>query len=123
MEFLNVGPLELFFFLLIAFIVLGPDEAIKAGKKIGQFLSRLFSSETWRSMVNASREIRNLPRNMVSESGVEETMMDISREMGRILDNLNTPTNKPPHNPIAPNERPVNLGNTGDPFIPGQKKQ
>jgi Sec-independent protein translocase protein TatA len=38
MEFLGVGPLELFFILVLALIVLGPKDMIKTGRQLGSFL-------------------------------------------------------------------------------------
>jgi Sec-independent protein translocase protein TatA len=93
MEILNVGPLELIFILLIAFIILGPEEAIKAGKKIGVLISRLMKSETWVSVVNASKEIRRIPKKLITESGAEETLKDLSMDLGKVSDELSTSLN------------------------------
>lgn len=72
MEFLGIGPLELFFILLIALIVLGPNDMVKAGKTIGRFLRRLVTSPNWRALQEASREIRHLPEKLMREAGLEE---------------------------------------------------
>jgi Sec-independent protein translocase protein TatA len=36
MDFLGVGPLELLFILLIALIVLGPNDMVKTGRTLGK---------------------------------------------------------------------------------------
>jgi Sec-independent protein translocase protein TatA len=83
MEILGIGPLELIFILLIALIVLGPTDMVKAGKTIGRFLRRLVISPGWRNFQQASRELRTLPNKLIREAGLEEELeafREISRE-------------------------------------------
>jgi Sec-independent protein translocase protein TatA len=77
MEFLGIGPLELFFILLIALIVLGPKDMVKAGKTIGRFLRRVVTSPNWRALQQASREIRHLPEKLMREAGLEEIQKEL----------------------------------------------
>jgi Sec-independent protein translocase protein TatA len=72
MEFLGVGPLELFFIILIALIVLGPKDMVKAGQTIGQFLRKLITSSSWRTIREASEEIRTIPNRLMREAGIQE---------------------------------------------------
>jgi sec-independent protein translocase protein TatB len=72
MDILGVGPMELLFIVLIALIVLGPKDMIKAGKTIGRTLRAVMTSDTWRVVNQASREIRNLPNRLMRESGIDE---------------------------------------------------
>jgi Sec-independent protein translocase protein TatA len=83
MEILGIGPLEFIFILLIALIVLGPTDMVKAGKTIGRFLRRLVISPGWRNFQQASRELRTLPNKLMREAGLEEEIeafREISRE-------------------------------------------
>jgi Sec-independent protein translocase protein TatA len=83
MEILGIGPLEFIFILLIALIVLGPTDMVKAGKTIGRFLRRLVISPGWRNFQQASRELRTLPNKLMREAGLEEELeafREISRE-------------------------------------------
>jgi Sec-independent protein translocase protein TatA len=83
MEILGVGPLEFIFILLIALIVLGPTDMVKAGKTIGRFLRRLVISPGWRNFQQASRELRTLPNKLMRDAGLEEeleALREISRE-------------------------------------------
>ncbi|NPV86259.1 MAG: twin-arginine translocase TatA/TatE family subunit [Anaerolineae bacterium] len=84
MEILNVGPLELLFILLIAFIVLGPEEAIRLVRSAGRLINRVMRSPLWFSIVSTSREIRDLPRKIVQETGVEDVVEEISGELSEI---------------------------------------
>jgi Sec-independent protein translocase protein TatA len=72
MEFLGIGPLELFFIILIALIVLGPKDMVKAGRTIGRFLRTLATSPTWRTIQQTSRDLRYLPNRLMREAGLEE---------------------------------------------------
>lgn len=98
MDFLGIGPLELVAILVIALIVLGPKDMVKAGRTIGRTLRLIVSSDTWRVVQQASREIRNLPNRMIREAGMEDLQRQlpnqnaISKELG--LDELNQSLNQ-----------------------------
>jgi Sec-independent protein translocase protein TatA len=77
MDFLGIGPLELVFILIIALIVLGPKDMVKAGRTIGRLLRSIVTSPNWRAIQQTSREIRTLPNRLMREAGLEE----ISRDM------------------------------------------
>ena len=93
MDILGIGPMEFLFILIIALIVLGPKDMVKAGKTIGRVLRTVVSSETWRVVQNASQEMRNLPNRLMREAGVDDLtkqlpdQQSISKELG--LDDLN----------------------------------
>jgi len=72
MDFLGIGPLELFFIVLIALIVLGPQDMVKAGRTLGRWMRSLVMSETWRTLTQASKEIRTLPTRLMREAGIDE---------------------------------------------------
>lgn len=76
MEFLGIGPLELFFIILIALIVLGPKDMVKAGRTIGRFMRQIVTSESWRTIQQASRELRTLPNKLMREAGIEDLQKD-----------------------------------------------
>ena len=79
MDILGIGPLELFFILLIALIVLGPKDMIKAGKTIGRALRSVVTSPNWHMLQNASREIRSLPNRLIREAGIEELQKNLPK--------------------------------------------
>lgn len=72
MDILGVGPQELIVILIIALIVLGPKDMQKAGKTIGKWMNDLVHSDVWRLFQSTSREIRNLPTNLMREANLEE---------------------------------------------------
>jgi Sec-independent protein translocase protein TatA len=75
MEFLNIGGLELFAILVIAFIVLGPDRITKFGKDLGIWVRKLNKNETFRDVVQTTDEIRNYPRKIFQDAMLEEPII------------------------------------------------
>lgn len=94
MDFLGVGPLEFFFILIIALIVLGPRDMVKAGRTIGSFLRRLVKSPTWQAVRQTSSELRYLPNRLMREAGVEEELEQMKtigqdlNKLGKVEDSL-----------------------------------
>ena len=78
MEFLGVGPLELLFVLLIALIVLGPNDMVKAGRTLGKWLRKLVTSPTWQTIQQTSRDIRLLPNKLMRDAGLEEDLKELN---------------------------------------------
>ena len=77
MDILGIGPLELIFILIIALIVLGPSDMVKAGRTIGRFLRQVVTSPTWRAVTRTSDELRTLPNRLIREAGLEEDFKQI----------------------------------------------
>ena len=78
MEILGIGPLELLFILLIALIVLGPGDMVKAGRTLGRFLRKVVMSPEWRTIQKASRELRYLPTKLMREASMEDLSKDLA---------------------------------------------
>ena len=83
MEILGIGPSELIFIIVIALIVLGPKDMQKAGKSIGQYLNKIVKSDGWKAFQQTSREIRELPTNLMREANLDlaETEKEIRKSM------------------------------------------
>jgi Sec-independent protein translocase protein TatA len=107
MEVLGVGPLEFFFILIIALIVLGPKDMVKAGRTIGQFMRKVVTSPTWKAVNQTSNELRRLPNRLMREAGIEENMKqikeatqsiappDLGSELGKWQKDISTWTTPP----------------------------
>lgn len=78
MEIFGIGPLEFIFILLIALIVLGPNDMAKAGRTIGRALRKIVTSSEWRTIQQASKEFRYLPNRLIREAGIEELKKELS---------------------------------------------
>ncbi len=72
MDFLGIGPLELMFVILIALIVIGPKDMTKTARSAGRYLNRMYRSETWRTLTQASRTLQTLPNRLAREAQLEE---------------------------------------------------
>jgi sec-independent protein translocase protein TatB len=80
MEFLGIGPLELLLILVIALLVIPPNQLGKVGRSVGRFLNRMFRSDSWRIFRQASSELQNLPNRLAREAQLEE-LHTIEKEM------------------------------------------
>ena len=74
MEFLGIGPFELFFIVLLALIILGPKDMVKAGRTIGKFLRKTILSPEW---MNIQKSVRNLPTQIMREAGLEDNDLKV----------------------------------------------
>ena len=78
MEIIGIGPLELLFILIIALIILGPGDMVKAGRTLGRFLRQVVTSPEWRTVQKASRELKYLPNRLMREANLEDLSKDFS---------------------------------------------
>ena len=72
MEFLGVGPLELFLVLLLALALIGPKDIGKHARTVGRTLQRVYKSEEWKAVQQASRNLRSLPNRLAREAEFDE---------------------------------------------------
>lgn len=77
MNIFGIGPLEFVLIMLIALIILGPKDMGKAGMAVGKFLRKVITSEEWRILTRASREITSLPTRLMREAGLEEIQKEL----------------------------------------------
>jgi sec-independent protein translocase protein TatB len=84
MEILGIGAPELVFVIIIALIVLGPKDMQKAGRTIGRWLNQLIKSDGWKAFQQTSRELRNLPTNLMREANME--LAETEREIRKATD-------------------------------------
>lgn len=88
MEILGVGPLELIFILVIAILVLGPNEMGKAGRTIGRALNRFVKSSSWLTLQRVGRELRYLPNLLMREANLEAELKSLGQDVVKIQENL-----------------------------------
>jgi Sec-independent protein translocase protein TatA len=117
MDFLGIGPLEIIFILIIALIIFGPNDIVRAGKTLGRFLRRVVTSDSWRAFQQASKGMRDLPTTLMREAGIEEEeLRQLSglkdfQEATKGLDNQISPWTTPPNQQanLAKPDPPSNL--------------
>lgn len=111
MEILGIGPSELVFIVIIAIIILGPKDMQKAGKTVGRWLNHFIRSDGWKALQRASKEIRNLPTNLMREANMEE-FQSLGKEIRQSIDPRQQPPasfssrNVPPSNPTETTPEP-----------------
>jgi Sec-independent protein translocase protein TatA len=93
MELFGIGPLELLFILLIALIILGPGDMVKAGLTLGRFLRKIITSPEWRTVQKASQELRNLPNRLMREASLDDLSKDLA-DINKIGGELNSDIKK-----------------------------
>ncbi len=73
----GIGIPEILIVVVLALIILGPQDMVKTARKLGAWVYRVYHSPTWRMIMSTSQEIRELPTKFVREAGLEETVKDI----------------------------------------------
>ena len=114
MDFLGVGPLELIFILIIALVIFGPNDIVRAGKTLGSFMRKVVTSDGWRAFQQASKGMRDLPTTLMREAGLEEEdLRELSgvkefEEATRGLEKQISPWTTPPINkPMDIDDQPT----------------
>jgi Sec-independent protein translocase protein TatA len=79
MTFLNIGILEIILLLVVMIIFLGPEQVVDMAGKFGRFIRKITRSEFWTTVSDTSREIRRIPKTLVEETGLEESIQDIKQ--------------------------------------------
>ena len=86
MNILGIGPLEIVFILILVIIIFGPKDLEKAGKTIGKTLYQFVRSDTWKTINQTTREIKNMPNRLMREAGLDE-LQKMSKEDLASIDN------------------------------------
>ena len=89
MQFLGIGPLELLLIAVIAVIVLGPKGMVNGAREAGKAIRKVIHSPMWSEIVDTSREIRDFPRKIVREAGIEQDLEDLRRSTQGTLHEIN----------------------------------
>jgi sec-independent protein translocase protein TatB len=84
MELFGIGPLELIFIILLAIIIFGPKEIVNTSKTVGKSLNKFIRSDTWKTINQTSRELKNLPTRLMRETGLEELEKSTQEEMAKV---------------------------------------
>jgi len=77
MNFFGIGPMELIFILIIMILVLGPKNMVVTAQKLGVTLRKIVKSPLWATVMDTSREIREIPTRLIREAGIEEDLKNI----------------------------------------------
>ncbi len=100
MNIFGIGPLELLLIAVIAVIVLGPKGMVKGAREAGKAIRKVIRSPIWRDVVDTSREIREFPRKIAREAGIEQDIEDLRRSTRETVTEINR-THAPPITPSS----------------------
>ncbi|MDY6873777.1 MAG: hypothetical protein SVR81_07420 [Chloroflexota bacterium] len=89
MELFNIGAPEFLFILLLVFIVLGPKRAVDLAGQVGRWARDLVRSPFWKEIVSASKDIKDIPRKIMDEAEIQNTIDEIERSTQEINQELN----------------------------------
>jgi len=121
MDILGIGPLEFIFILIIALIVLGPSDMVKAGRTIGRFLRQIITSPTWRAVTRTSSELRTLPNKLIRDAGLEDDLKEIQNATKQAIPtDLNSDLNQWKED-VSSWTTPPTIGNTAEDTEPSSE--
>ncbi|NMB58480.1 MAG: hypothetical protein GYA12_04875 [Chloroflexi bacterium] len=106
MEIFNIGPLELVLILILALVVFGPERMVDYSKSTARFIRKIVRSPFWRDLVSTSEEIKDIPRQIVKEANLEESLQelkDLQNTIRKPLD-LSVPVDVAPAASTEPGE-------------------
>lgn len=86
MNLFGIGPLELVFILLIMIVVLGPKKMVESAQSLGKFIRKIVKSPMWGTVMDTSRELRDLPNKLVREAGIEEDLRELQKTKQTLTD-------------------------------------
>ena len=79
MNLFNVGPLELLLIVILALVVFGPKRLVSGMHDIGKWLRTAAKSPLWRDIIRTTQDVRNLPNELLRETGLDQELQEISR--------------------------------------------
>jgi sec-independent protein translocase protein TatB len=86
MEIFNIGPLELILIVVLALVVFGPDGMVKYSREAARFIGKIIRSPLWKDLVSTSEEIKTIPRQLVKEANLEDSLKEISHLSNTIVE-------------------------------------
>jgi sec-independent protein translocase protein TatB len=90
MSIFGIGPFELAFIIIIMLLVLGPQQMVTTARKMGVYIRKIVKSPIWTTIMDTSREIRDIPTRLVREAGLEEIQKDIKETSKSVNDMAKT---------------------------------
>lgn len=90
MEIFNIGPLEILFILILALLILGPKGMVDNARKLGIWIRKIIQSPLWHTVVSTSNEIRNIPRRIMDDTGIEKSVQEISKNFTNLSSEVST---------------------------------
>jgi Sec-independent protein translocase protein TatA len=90
MDFMNLGIGEILFILIIALIIFGPNNMVKTARDMGALLRKVTKSPYWQEVWAAKRELTEIPKIIVKEAQLEQTINELNQESKGIKSSLSS---------------------------------
>ncbi len=94
MELFGVGPLEFLMILVLALVIMGPQDMVGTARRIGQWIYRVVRSPTWRAIISTTQDLRELPQKIVRDAGLEEALQEVKSTATQVQSELAATTNE-----------------------------
>jgi Sec-independent protein translocase protein TatA len=107
MEFLGIGPLELFAIVLIAILIIRPKDLERTARTLGHTLNRIFQVRQLSRHQHMSQELRQLPNRLVEEAKLDELKEDANQMLDPTLAQIKQTWTEATAPPPAPTEAPA----------------
>lgn len=92
MELFGVGPLEFLLVLVLALVIMGPQDMVNTARKMGQWIYRVVRSPTWRAILDTSQDLRDLPKKIVRDAGIDDAMQVIKDTANQVKTEMSETT-------------------------------
>lgn len=94
MDIFGIGPMELVLILIIALIVMGPNDMAKAGRTIGRTLRSITTSQTWQVIRLFMKEMQTMPNRLMREAQFDDIVKDVSKELKQPISEIKAVTDE-----------------------------
>jgi Sec-independent protein translocase protein TatA len=74
MNIFGIGFPEILLIFVIALIVLGPRNMVSTSRQLSKAIRKFITSNTWKSIINSTQEIRNMQDKIMNDTGLPETL-------------------------------------------------
>ena len=92
MQIFGVGPLELLLILVLALVIMGPQDMVGTARKLGGWIYRMVRSPTWRAIMETTQEFRDLPTKIVRDAGLDEAIKEIKNTADQVKSEMEATT-------------------------------
>lgn len=89
MEVFNIGPFEFLIILVIMFVLLGPEEMKRTARRIAIAIRKFVRSPIWADITGMREEIRELPKRLMEDTGLDEAVQDIKQTTTAASEEMN----------------------------------
>jgi Sec-independent protein translocase protein TatA len=124
MNIFGIGFPELLLIFVIALIVLGPNNMVSTSRKLSRAIRKFITSDTWKSIINSTQEIRNIQDKIINDTGLPETLKSLQDSTRDLVipsqPKWNTRIDNPISSPVVIEKIPVTDENEIKQEVPGR---